>query len=177
MRSMTSLSLVGAALLAGSASFSLAAEATGSAAILGVTLIDTSTEGDYNPPREDETARIALLRGQLADSLAERGWTLIDPAPVADQLDRVVNPADCNGCDARLGAELGADLAVTAEVQKVSNLILTINVLVRDTGSGDLVAVGNADIRGNTDQSWTRGLSWVMRNRIFPLLEAGAAAK
>lgn len=143
-----------------------------SAAVLAVTLIDTSTEGDMNPPRADEAARVEMLERDLAAAFAEQGWTLVDTAPVAADLAERVNPADCNGCDARLAARLGADVAVTGEVQKVSNLILTINVLVREADSATLIAAGNADIRGNTDQSWRRGLSYVLRNRVFPQLAA-----
>jgi len=143
-----------------------------SAAVLGVTLIDSSTEGDINGVRADETARVSMLRDSLAAAFAEKGWTLIDPAPVQARLDAMTNPADCNGCDARLARELGADVAVTAEVQKVSNLILTINVLMRDAQTGKLIRAGNADIRSNTDRSWRRGLSYVLRNRIFPGLSA-----
>ena len=43
-------------------------------------------------------------------------------------------------------------------MQKVSNLILNINIYVRDAETGDLVAAASADIRGNTDKSWSRGV-------------------
>jgi hypothetical protein len=94
---------------------------------------------------------------------------------VADELASVMNPSQCNGCDAKLARALGADLAVTAEVQKVSNLILTINVYVREAGSGTLLRMGNADIRSNTDESWRRGVDYVLRNRIFPGFEPAPA--
>ena len=32
---------------------------------------------------------------------------------------------------------------------------------------GDLVGGGSADIRGNTDESWQRGVSYILRNRIL----------
>jgi hypothetical protein len=43
-----------------------------------------------------------------------------------------------------LAAELSADRAVTATMQKVSNLILNINVYVRDMESGEIVQVLSA---------------------------------
>ena len=150
-----------------------AAHAESRAAVLGVTLVDTSTEGDYSGERPDQTARVEMLAGRLAAAFEAAGWELVDISPVAERLARVANPAHCNGCDTTLAGQLGADVAVTAEVQKVSNLILTINVFVR-TASGELIAVGNADIRSNTDRSWRRGLDWVLENRIFPQLSARA---
>ena len=138
-----------------------------SGAVLAVVFLDTSTEGDYNGVRADEVARLAKLEERLGQAFAEQGIRMVDRAPVQADLDRVQNPANCNGCDAKAAAQLGVDLSVTAEVQKVSNLILTMNVFVREAGTGRMIRAGNADIRGNTDESWMRGIGWILRNRIF----------
>jgi hypothetical protein len=42
-------------------------------------------------------------------------------------------------------------------VQKVSNLILNINLRIEDTASGQVVFQRSVDMRGNTDQMWRRG--------------------
>jgi uncharacterized protein YeeX (DUF496 family) len=52
-------------------------------------------------------------------------------------------------------------------VQKVSNLILNINIYVRDASSGATIAAMSADMRGNTDESWSRTLDWLVRNRLL----------
>jgi hypothetical protein len=52
-------------------------------------------------------------------------------------------------------------------VEKVSTLILTISLFERDVASGKLVQVAIAQIRGNTDQSWSRGVKWLVRNRLL----------
>ena len=138
-----------------------------SAAVLGFTLIDTSTEGDIFGPRADETARIDMLGRRLEEAFEAQGYTVVDVAPVAERVAEVLNIARSNGLDAKLARELGADLAVTGEVQKVSNLIITMNVIVRRAADGAVLRAGNADIRSNTDRSWTRGLDYVLENRIF----------
>ena len=43
-------------------------------------------------------------------------------------------------------------------VQKVSKLILNINVEVRSVATGETVCVKSVDIRGNTDETWLRGV-------------------
>jgi hypothetical protein len=63
--------------------------------------------------------------------------------------------------------QLGADLAITGVVQKVSNLILNMNIYLRDTHTGRLVTVMSADFRGNTDESWSRTTSYLLRNRLL----------
>jgi hypothetical protein len=52
-------------------------------------------------------------------------------------------------------------------VQKVSNLILNMNIYVRDVHTGNLDAVISVDLRGNTDESWFRAASYLLRNRLL----------
>ena len=53
---------------------------------------------------------------------------------------------------------------MTAWVQKVSNLILNINIQIRDVQSGLIVLTRSVDIRGNTDVSWLRGVRYLARS-------------
>jgi hypothetical protein len=52
-------------------------------------------------------------------------------------------------------------------VQKVPTLILNINAPILDVASGRIVAGGSVDIRGNTDESWSRGLTHLVRDRLL----------
>jgi hypothetical protein len=61
---------------------------------------------------------------------------------------------------------LGAELAAVGWVQKVSNLILNINLQIREVATGRLVEAGSVDIRGNTDESWRRGVTYLIDRRI-----------
>jgi hypothetical protein len=130
-------------------------------------LIDTSLEGEAKGPRPDEQARLARLSDDLRRRLAESGrFTLVDITPVASEA-RASNLQSCGGCDVRLAQRVGAELAITGTVQKVSNLILNMNIYVRDASSGATVAAMSADMRGNTDESWSRALDWLLRNRLL----------
>jgi hypothetical protein len=44
----------------------------------------------------------------------------------------------------------------------VSNLILNINLYIEDERTGKLQFVKSVDIRGNTDESWRRGLNYLL---------------
>lgn len=135
-------------------------------AVFDFELIDTSLQGEMRGADESEAARLARLGEQLRDYLATApGVVLADIGPVrGSATDR--NLHGCNGCAAKLAAEIGADLAVTGTVQKVSNLILNINIHVQDVATGTVVHRASADIRGNTDESWRRGLLWLIKNRL-----------
>lgn len=138
------------------------------AAFFGVTFLDTSHEGELGGERADETARVALVEDYVRTALEEQGLILVDLAPAAEELARTVNPAHCNGCDLRMAQRLGARYSIVSEVQKVSNLILSMNLYIRDAETGAQLRGLAVDIRGNNDESWTRGMRYILTRAIFP---------
>ena len=93
-------------------------------------------------------------------------FSLVDITPIAREA-QASNLQACGGCDMRLARRIGAELAITGTVQKVSNLILNMDIHVRDASSGATIAAMSADMRGNTDESWSRTLDWLVRNRLL----------
>jgi hypothetical protein len=55
-------------------------------------------------------------------------------------------------------------MAITGTVQKVSNLILNMNIYVRDASSGATIAAMSGTC-ANTDESRSRTLNWLVHNR------------
>src|SRR5262245_58567304 len=85
------------------------------------------------------------------------------------QKDVAAGPAisDCNGCGRDLAKRMDADWAAWGTVQKVSNLILNINVYMEDVQTGKPYFAKSVDIRGNTDESWRRGLDYMLRHYLL----------
>jgi hypothetical protein len=114
--------------------------------------------------------RLAMISQQLRDAFTEnRLYTVVKNAPAAEliaDLDKRYALHDCNGCDVDIGRALNADRILTAWVQKVSNLILNINIQIRDVKTGLIVLNKSVDIRGNTDESWSRGIRYMVRSMV-----------
>jgi hypothetical protein len=122
------------------------------------------------PTSPEETARVAHMTEALKRALAESGqYQPVDLAPVEPELAGVRDIHDCNGCADDLAKKLGADFAVVAWAQKVSNLILDLNIRITDARTGRVVRGGSVDIRGNTDETWARGLKYLLREHVFPV--------
>jgi hypothetical protein len=138
-------------------------------AFFGFELINTSPE----PTRPDETGRLATIGDIAKAELAKHGYELVDSAPVADEVAKRRPLRDCNGCELDLAKRLGANLAAFGWVQKVSNLILNINLQIRDVATGRLVQAASTDIRGNTDESWEHGIRYLIKNRLFAPASSG----
>lgn len=156
-----------AALALGAALATLAAPAATAAE--RVALFDFSFENtSLEPTRPDETARLGLLKEAAVEQLTRRGVEIVDTAPVAGEAAKVARLHDCNGCELDLARGLDADLAAVGWVQKVSNLILNVNMQVREVATGRLVRAGSVDIRGNDDTSWRRGVVYLFERRLYP---------
>lgn len=134
------------------------------AAVLPVEFDDTSLQGAMKGLDAGDAARLSRLQTQLVDWLNSSGKFTAANAPgdpTGPDLRR------CDSCAIDLGRKAGAQIAVVSWVQKVSNLILNINLAVYDIATNTRIAGGSVDIRGDTDESWARGLSYLLRNRIF----------
>jgi hypothetical protein len=125
-------------------------------------------EGETNGPRADETARLVRLGQQLRTLVTKSGkLEVVDIAPVEDEA-RKANLRKCGGCDADLAKKLGAEISITGTVQKVSNLILNINLYARVVATKEPLVAMSVDIWGNTDESWSRGLEYLVRMHFLP---------
>ena len=136
-------------------------------AVFDFEMIDTSLQGQVYGPRADERDRLLRAADQIRKELGESGkFQILDIAPV-NAAAHLSNLQACGGCDVKLAQQLNADLEITGVVQKVSNLILNINVYLRDVHTGRLVTVVSADMRGNTDESWSRATRYLIRERLL----------
>ena len=136
-------------------------------AVFDFEMVDTSLQGEVGGLSKDEQARLAHAADQVRTQLADSGkFRVLDIAPV-NAAAHGSNLQACGGCDVKLANDLGADLLLTGVVQKVSNLILNVNLYLRDVHTGQLVTVASADMRGNTDESWTRATGYLIRNRLL----------
>jgi hypothetical protein len=141
-----------------------AADAPLRAALFPVEFVDTSPQA----PTPAELARIKVLGVQLRDLLTKSGrYTFVDIAPIAAEAASR-DLWNCDGCETAFAKKVDAQVSVVAWVQKVSDLILNINAVIRDVGTGKPVAAGSVDIRGNTDETWSRGLRHLAKNRLLP---------
>ena len=136
-------------------------------AVFDFELLDTSLDGELKGPRDDEHARLLLVSSQLRDAVRKSGrFDVLDMTSI-NVAAHEKNLQACGGCDVQMAQQIGADLAVTGTVQKISNLILNMTIYLRSARTGQLVTRMNADFRGNTDESWSRTVSYLVRNRLL----------
>ena len=113
--------------------------------------------------------RLAAIKTQLEKGLHEKGlYRVVDTVAAEDliNLQRANNEFlyRCNDCLADVGKRLGTRLVAVGWVQRVSELILNVNVSVQDSQTGVEVLSKSVDLRGNTDETWARGVNFMLRD-------------
>ena len=139
-----------------------------SVALLDVEFLND--HGDLEPTTSAERARLALIASLFKAKLEGSGryQFVLVPADVQAKISAGAQIGACGGCEFSYGKELGADYAAWIVVQKVSDLILNINVYMADIAAKRIAFVHSVDIRGSTDESWTRGLTYLVKNYLLP---------
>ncbi len=136
------------------------------AAVMEFELIDDMRDYERPEVKDAQTRRIGLISDALRQELLGRGmYGLADNSAAAKLISDLKSRQelrDCNGCDIDIGRALGADVVIIGWVQKVSNLILNINIEVKEVSSGRMLYVKSVDLRGNTDDSWLRGIRYMV---------------
>jgi Protein of unknown function (DUF2380) len=159
-------------LLGGAAAWPLAARSAAAddnsgsrVAFFGFHLINTSL--DSNTAAEDR--RIHQLDELFRQKVDASDRFKIVAIPRDMQKEVAAGPAisNCNKCGHDFAKRMGADWAAWGTVQKVSNLILNINVYMDDVQNGKPYFAKSVDIRGNTDESWRRGLDYILRHYLL----------
>jgi hypothetical protein len=132
-----------------------------SIALIDCVLIDDNAAYNDAEINRIQQARLQMVSTALREQLRAGGrYDVADNGPAAGLIAQLGASQDlnaCAGCARQVGRKLGVEQVGSCWVQKVSNLILNINLHVEDVASGATVFQRSVDIRGNTDLSWRRG--------------------
>jgi Protein of unknown function (DUF2380) len=139
-----------------------------SLAMLEFEIVDDTLDYDAIPAQKQ---RLKLISQQLRDEFEQKKFYKVlsnEPAAalIADYQSKVKYLYGCNGCEIDIAKKLGVQRVLTAWVQKVSNLILNINIEIKDVATGQIVVSKSSDIRGNNDQSWQHGIKYMVRSMV-----------
>lgn len=141
-------------------------------AIFPFELIDSSQDDpmmSMNATASDEdTRRLQSITAELRDLVKKDGrYNVIDLSPLSAEIAEKAPLHKCNDCEIDLAKKANAEFAMLGAVQKISSVLLNLNLFVRDVATGKTKHVMTANMQGNTDESWMRTLRWIVKNRLF----------
>lgn len=117
------------------------------------------------PTTDEEKKRLSMIEETLKTKLSESGGYafVVLPDDVRQKIENGQDIAQCGGCGTEYGKQLGAKQIAWGTVQKVSNLILNINVYMANVDDQKVTFMKSVDIRGNTDETWDQGINYMTR--------------
>ena len=137
-----------------------------SIAVLEFELVDEQNNPLTKAAQEVRLRNAAL---QLQRELTlKKLYRVVDPAP-SQALQRTLRAQQeylhrCDDCAEQIGKLMGVDLVMATWVQKVSELILNLNVQIYDVKAQKVVFSKSVDMRGNDDVSWGRAVPYLVRD-------------
>jgi hypothetical protein len=124
----------------------------------------------YEPTSDAERNRMAKVEQVFKDQLTETGKYRFAEVgnPLKTRIAAGQAPGECGGCEIDYGKEIGTEQIAWIRVQKVSNLILNLNLYMADVDTKEMVFVRSVDIRNNSDEGWERAITYLLKNYLLP---------
>ncbi|WP_181707273.1 DUF2380 domain-containing protein [Chthonobacter rhizosphaerae] len=136
-----------------------------------VILLDTQYEaegaGETDETRAADLKRVEMIEERLKAHVAAAtaDYAVVENEAVSAEINDY-NLGSCGRCELALGRKAGADFVMITTVQKVSSILINLQVFVYSVADGSTVAAGGTVLHANTDADWRRGIDSIARNRL-----------
>jgi len=118
--------------------------------------------------KQGETQYLSQATEEAKQQLQQSGrYSLVDTAHADLAAAEGQNLRTCNGCAAAIAKKLGADQALVGVVTRISNTEYLVKFQISDARTGDVVGDYATDLRMGADYSWSRGVRWLVQNRLL----------
>lgn len=136
-------------------------------AVFDIELDDFSAGGPIAGESPEETARLQRMTILARQLLAQSGlFEIVDVSASDDQRVKDHWLRKCNGCEADIARGLGADMSFICFFRKISVMEQYLEFRIRDARTGELLNASQADLRGETDESWSRALKFLIKYKL-----------
>jgi len=134
-------------------------------AVFPFELLDFSGGGAIIPESAEDRKALQESTDAARKLIAKSGrYTLVNE----ETSDTPKGPLrECGGCEAKLAKGLGADQSFLGIVTRITRTDYAVTYRLRDTKSGEMIDVGQTDLRIGANYSWDRGAAWLVQNRFL----------
>lgn len=145
-----------------------AASAPVKLAVFDFELEDFSAGASAPDPASSDSAQLSDLTEKVRQLVAQSGrYTVVDVERVEAVAAKSHTLRDCNGCDAQIALQLGAEQSLVGVVSRISRTEYVVRFQVRDARTGEVVAAADSGLRMGADYSWTRGATRLIEDRLL----------
>lgn len=137
-------------------------------AVFAFELEDFSAAGKQGTAPAETSSYLAQATEEAKQQLIASGrYSLIDAAGVDITAAKGQGLRNCGGCEAPIARRLGADQALIGVVTKISMTEYIVRFQISDAQNGQVISSFSTDLRMGAAYSWSRGVRWLMQNRML----------
>jgi hypothetical protein len=115
-----------------------------------------------------ETTALAQSTEEAKQQLLQSGrYVVVDAAEADISTAKGEGLRNCRGCEAAIAMKLEADQALLGVVTKISMTEYTVRFQISDVRKNSVMSNITTDLRIGADYSWSRGVRWLMKNRVL----------
>ncbi len=136
-------------------------------AVFDFELDDFSAGGPIRGESPVETEMLQRVTALARERLAQSDlFEIVDGSASANEMVKSHWLRKCNGCEASIARDLGAEMSFIAFFRKISVMEQYLEFRIRDARTGALINASQTDLRGETDKSWSCAIVWLIRYRL-----------
>jgi hypothetical protein len=137
-------------------------------AVFPFELEDFSAGAAYVAPDEIDREQLRLATEEARRLIAASArYQIVDVDVATEPAAKAGKLRDCDGCDAKIAADIGADRSMVGIVTRITRMEYTVTYKIRDASSGKLLDVKQTDLRMGANVAWSRGARWLIERRLL----------
>ena len=137
-------------------------------AVFDFELEDMSAAGSPTEVAPADAAYLADVTKGVREQFVQSGrYQVVETSAADADATKKHDLRDCDGCDAAIARELGADQSLVGIVRRVSRTEYVVRFQIRDSRTGAVLSRGDSGLRMGADYSWTRGAVRLVRDRVI----------
>jgi Protein of unknown function (DUF2380) len=127
-----------------------------------------SAAGSADSIAAPDAAYLGDVTNGVRDLFAQSGrYHVVEASAANSDAVRKHDLRDCDGCDAGIAKDLGADQSLVGVVRRISRMEYVVRFQIRDSGTGAVVSNGDTGLRMGANYSWSRGAVRLVRDRVL----------
>jgi Protein of unknown function (DUF2380) len=115
-----------------------------------------------------DLAQLRLVTDEVRRLIVQSGrYNLLDVSGVDAEAAKMHWLWKCNGCDAGIALQLGADQSFVGIVTRISRTEYNVTFKIRDARTGAVISNEQSGLRIGADYSWSRGAAVLIKDRLL----------
>ena len=124
-----------------------------------------SATGAAAPSDEVHLANVTSSVRELFEQSGR--YSLVDVGSTDAAAARAGTLRTCDGCDAAIAQQLGADQSFVGVVKRITRTEYTVRFHIRDAQTGAILSDEDSGLRMGADYSWSRGAVRLIKDRLL----------